>query len=338
MSTAGTPQTGAATLAVAPPPASQRAAWLALVVLTVLWSLNWSVMKIAMNYSGAFVFSAQRYVLGTVTLFIALALRRQRLGRLPWRPTVVIGLTQTAGFQALAQLALVRGGAGKVALLAYTMPFWVVPLAWWWLRERPSPVRWICIALAAAGFLCIVSPWQGVGEPRSIVLAVGAGLSWAIATVVAKRLFEDHPTVTPLQLTAWQMLVGTAVLVVLALAVPERPVDWTGTYVWALLYNGILSSGLCWMLWALIVQRLSANVSGMTSLAVPTVGVLFAWALLKERPSEAEWIGMVLIGIALLQLNFTQRSDRPPRASEGAAGLDGLPAGDPPHSSSRTQN
>lgn len=314
MTAAGARQNDASTRAAVTSPQSQRAAWLALVALTVLWSLNWSVMKIAMNYSGAFVFSAQRYVLGTVTLFIALAIRGQLFDRLPWRPTIVIGVTQTAGFQALAQLALVRGGAGKVALLAYTMPFWVVPLAWWWLHERPGPLRWICIALAATGFLCIVSPWQGVGDPRSIALAVGAGLSWAIATVVSKRLFEQHPTVTPLQLTAWQMLVGTAVLVMFALAVPERPVDWTATYVWALLYNGLLSSGLCWMLWALIVQRLSANVSGMTSLAVPSAGVLFAWALLNERPSQAEWIGMVLIGIALVELNFTQRSmTRAPR-------------------------
>lgn len=287
---------------------SQRIAWMALLVLTLVWSLNWPVMKIAINYSGVFAFSAQRYVLGTVTLFIALALRRQASGRLPWGRTIVIGLTQTAAFQALAQLALVRGGAGKVALLAYTMPFWVVPLAWWWLRERPGARRWACIAVAAVGFVCVVSPWRRIGEPSSIVFALGAGFAWGIATVVSKRIFQLYPTVTPLQLTAWQMLVGTMVLVTLALAIPERPVNWTAGYIVALLYNGLLSSGLCWVLWALIVQRLPASISGMTSLAVPIAGVLFAWALLRERPSPAEWAGMALIGGALLALNLVQRS------------------------------
>lgn len=285
---------------------SQRHVWLALGVVAILWSLNWSVMKIANNYSGVFTFSAQRYALGTVTLFMALMLRGQASASVPWRPTIVIGLTQTAGFQALAQLALVQGGAGKVALLAYTMPFWVVPLAWWWLHERPGPLRWACTAVAALGFLCVVSPWERVGQPRSIEFAVGAGLSWGIATVVSKRLFQQYPDVTPLQLTAWQMLVGTLVLVILALAVPERSVDWTPGYILALLYNGVLSSGLCWMLWALIVRRLPASVSGMTSLTVPIAGVLFAWALLRERPSGAEWIGMALIGAALLALNLPQ--------------------------------
>ncbi|HLI19153.1 MAG TPA: DMT family transporter [Rhodanobacteraceae bacterium] len=287
--------------------APERAAWIGLLILTIVWSLNWTVMKVATRYSGPFTFSAERYVIGTVVLFALLALRRNPLKPTPWWPTILIGLTQTTAFQALAQWALVSGGAGKTALLAYTMPFWVVPLAWWWVHEKPGPTRWLCIVIAAAGFICVVEPWRPLGAPHSIMLALLAGLAWAIATVLSKRVFQRHPDVTPLRLTAWQMLIGTVGLVILALATPQRPVDWTGTYIAALLYNGLLSSGVCWVLWALVVQRLSANVAGLTSLAIPVAGVLFAWGLLKETPSGAEWIGIVLIGTALLALNLRVR-------------------------------
>jgi drug/metabolite transporter (DMT)-like permease len=286
---------------------STRAAWLGLLVLTIVWSLNWTVMKVATHYSGPFTFSAQRYVIGTAVLFTLLALRRNSLKPTPWLPTIAIGLCQTMAFQALAQWALVSGGAGKTALLAYTMPFWVVPLAWWWIHEKPGLTRWLCIAIAAAGFVCVVEPWRPLGAPHSIALALLAGLAWAVATVLSKRLFQQYPDVTPLRLTAWQMLVGTLGLVIVALIVPQRPVDWTGTYIAALLYNGLLSSGVCWVLWALVVQRLSANVAGLTSLAVPVAGVLFAWGLLHEQPSNPEWIGIVLIGVALLALQFRRR-------------------------------
>lgn len=286
---------------------STRIAWIGLGVLTVVWSLNWSVMKVATRYSGPFTFSAQRYVIGTVVLFALLAIKRENLKPTPWLATLAIGLAQTCAFQALAQWALVSGGAGKTALLAYTMPFWVVPLAWWWIGERPGWQRWACIALAAAGFVCVVEPWQPLGAPGSIVLALAAGLSWAIATVLSKRVFQRHPDISPLRLTAWQMLVGTVGLVILALAAHERAVAWTGTYVAALLYNGLLSSGVCWVLWAVVVQKLSANAAGLTSLAVPVAGVLFAWALLREAPGVSEWIGIGLIGAALLALNFTRR-------------------------------
>ena len=286
---------------------ADRAAWIGLAILTLVWSLNWTVMKAAMQYAGPFTFSAQRYVLGTVVLFALLALRRDSLRPTPWRPTLLIGLAQTTAFQALSQWALVSGGAGKTALLAYTMPFWVVPLAWWWIHEKPGPTRWACIAIAAAGFTCVVEPWKPLGAPGSIGLAVLAGLSWAIATVLSKRVFLRHPDVTPLRLTAWQMLIGTLGLVILAATTHERAVAWTGTYVAAVLYNGLLSSGVCWVLWALVVQRLSANVAGLTSLAVPVMGVLFAWWLLHEQPSGPEWAGMALIGVALFALQFRRR-------------------------------
>lgn len=285
----------------------ERAAWIGLLILTVIWSLNWTVMKVAMRDAGPFTFSAQRYVIGTVVLFALLVVTRRKLAPTPWLATIAIGLTQTTAFQALAQWALVSGGAGKTALLAYTMPFWVVPLAWWWVHEKPGLARWVCIAIAAAGFICVIEPWRPLGAPHSIALAIVAGLAWAIATVLSKRLFQKHPDVTPLRLTAWQMLVGALGLVVLALVTHERAVTWSGQYVAALLYNGFLSSGVCWVLWALVVQRLSANVAGLTSLAVPVAGVLFAWGLLGEAPSGAEWIGIVLIGLALLALNFSRR-------------------------------
>lgn len=286
----------------------QRAAWSALIFLTIVWALNWTIMKVALDFSGPFDFSALRYAVGTVVLFVLLAFRPAQLRPSPWWPTVVIGLTQIAAFQTFAQLALVAGGAGKTALLSYTLPFWVVPLAWWWLHEKPGWLRWICIAVAAVGLVCVISPWHRVGDPLSILLALASGLVWAIGTVISKRVFEQHPEVTPLQLTAWTMLIGTVVLVILGLVIPERPIHWTTSYILAIAYSGFLSSSIGWALWSLVVQRLPANVSGLTSLAVPVAGVLFAWWLLHEQPSPAEWIGIALIAVSLLALNFSTRS------------------------------
>jgi drug/metabolite transporter (DMT)-like permease len=301
-------------------PASTHAAWIGLVVVTLIWSFGWTTMKVSTHYSGPFTFSAQRWVIGTLVLFAWMALRRQSLRPPPWLPTVLIGLTQTAAFQALEQWALMSGGAGRTALLAYTMPFWVVPLAWWWLRDPPGPRRLVCVAVAAAGFVCVVEPWKPLGAPHSILFAVLGGLAWAIGAVLSKRVFTHHPEVTPLQLTAWQMLVGAIASVAVAFAVPERAVDWTGAYIGALFYNSVLSSSIGWAIWSVVVQRLSAQVAGMTSLVVPICVVLIAWALLGEVPSGPEWLGIFLIGIALIGLNLwvrwgevARKPSRPPQ-------------------------
>lgn len=278
--------------------AARRNALLALAFLSLVWGFNWIVMKVVLAYVGALTFSAMRYVFGTFVLFALLALRRENLAPTPWRDTLLIGLTQTAGFQALVQLALIHGGAGKTALLAYTMPFWVVPLAWFMLGERPGKRQWTCIGIAAAGLIFVLEPWHSHAGLIDSALALTGGLSWAAGTVLAKRLFRDA-SITPLRLTAWQMLYGTAILVAIALCVHERAIDWSGVLIGALLYNGVLSAGVAWALWLFVVQRLPANVAGLSSLIVPLIGVLLAWLTLGEAPDAAETFGIAIIAAAL---------------------------------------
>jgi drug/metabolite transporter (DMT)-like permease len=196
------------------------------------------------------------------------------------------------------QLALIAGGAGKTALLAYTMPFWVIPLAWALLGDRPNARQWLYITVAAAGLVLVLEPWSTHVGLASALLALAGGACWAIGTVLAKRLFLATP-VSPLRLTAWQMLYGTGFLVVLALCAHERTTVWSPTLIGALVYNGVLSSGLGWAAWLFVVQRLPTNVAGLASLITPLVGIGLAWALLGEHPDASESIGILVIGMAL---------------------------------------
>jgi drug/metabolite transporter (DMT)-like permease len=289
------------------PDHTRRNAVLLLVLLSLVWSYNWIVMKQVLRYSGPFEFAAWRFALGTLVLFGVLRWRRVSLRPPPWGPMVAIGIAQTFAFQGLVQLALVDGGAGKTALLAYTMPFWAVLLAWMVLRERPSRVQWVSLAIALLGLALVIDPWRGVGALGSALLAIAGGLAWAIGMVLSKRVFV-RGGVSVLSLTAWQMLAGTVGLVLLAALVPERPIAWTTPFVLALAYNAVLASGLAWLLWSYVVERLPTSVAGLSSLVVPILGVLFAWGVLGEVPSLAEGAGMALLAVALLIVALAPRA------------------------------
>jgi drug/metabolite transporter (DMT)-like permease len=255
-------------------------------------------MKQALQFSGPFTFSALRYVFGTLVLFAVLLLRGESLRPPPLLPTALIGIAQTLGFQLLVQSALVIGGAGKTALLAYTMPFWVVLLGWFAFGQRPDARLAGGLGVAACGLALVLEPWRGFGDAGSSTLALAGGLAWAIGVVASKRLFE-RGGVGALSLTAWQMLIGTLGVVAVALVVPERAIEWSPWFVGALVYNALLASGLAWLLWSYVVARLPANVAGLSSLVIPIAGIAFAWILLGERPSLVEAAGIVLIGVAL---------------------------------------
>ncbi|PWK82111.1 DMT family transporter [Fulvimonas soli] len=286
-------------------PASRRAA-AALAATLLIWAYSWVVMKQALAYAGPFDFAALRYLLGAATLFAVLLAARQPLAPPPLWPTALVGLAQTAAFQGLEQWALVDGGAGRVALLAYTMPFWAVALAWPLLRERPARAQGLGVALAALGLACILEPWRGLGGARSSALAVGGGAAWALGTVLSKRLFQRH-AVAPLNFAAWQMLIGALALGAAALAVPQRPLQWTPALLAALAYSVVVASSAAWALWLFALRHLSATVASLSSLGVPVFSVLLAWAILGERPSPAEAAGIALVLLGLVAVNWRRR-------------------------------
>ncbi|WP_445145499.1 DMT family transporter [Dyella sp. Tek66A03] len=279
-----------------------RGAELALLATILIWAYSWVVMKQVLQHAGPFDFAALRYVLGALLLFGALLATRQSLRPPPLLPTAMIGLCQTAAFQGLGQWALVNGGAGRIALLAYTMPFWAVLLAWLILSERLTPRRWLGLGLAAVGLVCIIEPWHGLGNTSSTLLAIGAGMAWAMGTVLSKRVFTHHAP-TPLNLTAWQMLFGAIALVIVALCVPQRSIDWSWGFIGGLAYSVVMASSIAWGLWLVVLQRMPTAVASLASLGVPIVSVLLAWAILHERPSAMEVVGIVFVLLGLVAVS-----------------------------------
>ena len=286
--------------------------------LWLVWGYTWVLTKQGLLWMGPLEFATVRIVLALGALGAVLLFTGRPLRPPPWRPTLALGLTQTAGFTGLSSLALVGGGAGKVSVLAYTMPFWVLPMAWFWLGERPSRGQWGAVGVAALGLLAILEPWQGKHAWLSDGLAVGCGIAWAASAVIAKRLRATH-RVDVLSLTFWQMVWGAWPLLGLMLIFPGKPTVWNAELVVALGFAGILAAGLGWLIWLVLLSRLSAGTAALNVLIIPAVAVLAAWLQLGERPSPFELTGMVLIALALLRLAWLAGHTTPAPAAPSPA-------------------
>ncbi|MDE2482644.1 MAG: DMT family transporter [bacterium] len=280
------------------------AAVIALVVLAFIWGYNWVVMKVAVESASPFVFAALRTFGGGIALaLVALALRKPLRPQFPaaffW-----IGIFQTAAFVGLVTFAVVTAGAGQVAMLAYTMPLWVSLIAWPVLGERINVPQGAAIFVAFAGVACMVGPLRGIGLAE--ILAVLAGLAWAVGIILTKML-QRRAAVDLYGLTMWQMLFGGAALVVVALVVPSHPTVWNAPFAFAVAYNVLLATALAYALWIFILDALPARDASMGTLANPVVGVLAAWAQLGEAPTRLSATGMLLIVVGLVALTLVDR-------------------------------
>ena len=180
------------------------------------------------------------------------------------------------------------------------MPFWLLLLARLFLGERLRGVQWPAVALAFAGLILVVRPWD-IGGALSGVLACAAGLSWAGSALLVK-LLQRRTHCDTLSLTAWQLLFGCIPLLVVGIGIEGAAPEWTAVFIACVAYSVLLANAVCWALWLFALRALPAGAAGMGTLAVPVVGGIAAWIQLEEVPTLVEGAGMALIiaGLAVL--------------------------------------
>jgi drug/metabolite transporter (DMT)-like permease len=279
-------------------------ALIALFILTLIWGYNWVVMKLAVQYASPFQFAAMRTFLGALVLFVLIYVTKRPMALKEFPTMLVLGLLQTCGFTGLLIWALVEGGAGKTAVLTYTMPFWVMLFAWPMLGEKVQGWQWLAVAFALFGMVLIFDPLHIKADGFSMFLALCSGISWAISAIISKKLHRRSPHLDLLNLTAWPMLLGSIPIIIIALILPAPPIQWTTTFILTVLFNVILSGCLAWVLWLYALQRLQAGVASMASMLAPVIGVIAAWIQLNEVPDTYELIGMVFIALSLITISF----------------------------------
>jgi drug/metabolite transporter (DMT)-like permease len=280
----------------------------ALILLALIWGYNWVVMKKSLQFMGPFDFNALRMALGGVILLFFMLARGMSLRPRQVPLTILLGLSQTAAGTGLILWALVSGGAGKTVILVYTMPFWILLFAWPILSEKIRGLDWLPVITAFAGMILLLEPWILKSTVFSEVMAVVAGVCWAIGAIIIK-LMQKKPGFEPVSVTAWQFVYGSIPLVVVALLVPERPVDWTPYLATAVVYNAVLVCAFAFLLWTYIMKKLPAGVAGMGTLAVPVIGITGSILELGERPDTWEAWGMGLILAALFLLTFLRNRE-----------------------------
>ena len=280
-----------------------RKAVIVMVLLVILWGYAWITSKIGLEYASPMDVVGLRLELGILTLFIGLIWTGRPLKPQHWPALLMIGLIQTGAFLLLNTWALSEGGPGKTSVLVFTMPFWVLVFAWPMLKERIQGLQWFAVALAVAGLLFVLEPWQMHTSLFSKTLAVIAGMCWAMGVVYAKRL-HNRAKVEPLAFTFWQMIIGLVPVVICQMLFERPPIIWSNTFVAVTMFNGVMATGIGWLAWLYVLHRLPAGTASLSSLGIPVIAIISSWIQLGEQPGRSELLGMLLIGAALALLSY----------------------------------
>lgn len=182
-----------------------------LLLLGVVWGLNWPAVKTALTGLSPWALRSIGLGAAACTVF-ALGLARGR--RMTIRSgrdrlhVAVAGVLNIAAFNILLTFAQLGAATSRVAIITYSMPLWATLLARFALGERIDRMRAAGLLLGATGLAVLLAPLAEGGLPPGILLALGAALSWAGGTIYGKwaRISAE-----PLAVAGWQLLTGALV-------------------------------------------------------------------------------------------------------------------------------
>lgn len=293
----------------APSKPTRRLHLAGILLLAVLWGLNWPAVKIALGEIPPWSLRTIGLTGGALTLIAAALFRRQRLtvARREVLPLLIAGLLTIAGFNILLAFAQLHASTSRAVIVTFTMPMWTVIFARLLLGEPIDRQRLIGIVLGLCGLSALALPLIAAGEfGIGLVYALGGGISWAMGTVVTRRWPVAAPALT---IAAWQLLTGAACAAVGMLVFEGLPAlhDLHAQTLWAMAYHVVLALAVAYLLWFAILPHVPVGVASLGTLLVPAIGVLGAMFILAEQPSTTDYVGLALVTLAALSILLPAR-------------------------------
>jgi drug/metabolite transporter (DMT)-like permease len=274
---------------------------LVLGALTLVWGLNWPVMKLGVMDYPPLTFRALSIWLGIPVLGLALVLMKTpfKIERAYWGELLLLAALNMFVWHGCIILAVKLLSSGRAAILGYTMPIFSALLGAWFFGARLSARSWLGVGAAATGVALLLANefTQLAGRPLGVMLALIAAATWALGTQKLRRTSMPTPT---LAISFW-MTVLTAV-VMSALSTLFERAQWreppAPTW-WAIGFNAVLVFGYAHAAWFYLARSLPPLASTLSVMLIPVIGVFTGAYWLREVLHWQDYAAVVLMVVAI---------------------------------------
>jgi drug/metabolite transporter (DMT)-like permease len=285
-----------------------------LVLLTLIWGVNWPIMKVGIMGYHPLSFRVLSMWLGLPVLGLVLVWRKVpfRVAREHWGPLVWLTVFNMLVWHTLAVLAVQSLSSGRAAILGYTMPVFSAIVGAVWFGQRLPWRAWAGVAAAALGVTLLL--WHEFvrlsGAPQGVAMMLVAAAVWAVGTQMMRRTTLPYATLT---LCFWMTVVATVWMSFMAWLL-ERHL-WTALpspTVWAtIVYNALGVFAFAQVAWLILARDLPPIASTLSVMMIPVLGVFTGAWWLGEVLHWQDWAAVVLIMVAIASVLWPARSAAP---------------------------
>jgi drug/metabolite transporter (DMT)-like permease len=265
-----------------------------------VWGSTYVAIRVMVETVPPLLGAGVRFALAGSVMLLVLR-RRVRVPRRQIAAAGLVGLGLCLGGNGLVTVAEQKLPSSLAALLLASIPLWVVLLR----TVSGDRVPRGTLVGVLAGFVGVAALLLPGTRPAGVpigysLLALFAAACWATATWGATKLPVPSD---PLVSTAWQMVIGGAVICVVAVVSGElsglHPSHFSGRSVFAFSYLVVVGSVIAFSTFAWLLKNAPVSLVATYAFVNPIVAVLLGALLLSESLTAATTIGAAVIVLSV---------------------------------------
>ena len=292
--------------------------YIAMVFSMLFWGFSFIWSKIVFEVFPPISTILLRLIISSIFLvLIGLALKRlQKIHKEDFKNLLLLAFFQPFLYFLGENLGLFHVSSTVAAVVIATIPLFTPIAAYWFFRERLSPMNIAGIALSVFGVvLVILKPdltfTVSIVGILYLALAVAAAVAYSVVVV---KLSDRY---TAFSLITYQNIIGAFYFIPLVLVLEPRAIldaQITFKAIAALLQLAILASSLAYMLFIFGVQKLGMSRASAFANSIPVFTAMFAYVVLGEKLFLVNMVGIALVigGLLLAQVRFRRYQQETP--------------------------
>jgi drug/metabolite transporter (DMT)-like permease len=275
------------------------------ILLGAIWGASFLFMRLGAAEFGALPTAGLRVAIAALFLLPLLLLRGQwQALATHWKKIFFLGMLNSGIPFALYAYALLSISTGLSSLLNATVPLFGALVAWLWLKDRPQGMKilglllgFVGVAMLAWGKASFKPDASGLVTGWAVLACLGACLCYGLSASFTKRYLGGVPSLV--------IATGSQLGATIGLALPTLwlwPNQPPSSTAWlALLAVGVLCTGVAYVLFFRLIDKVGAAGSLTVTFLIPVFAVLYGVVFLGE--SVTTWMlicgTVILLGTAL---------------------------------------
>jgi drug/metabolite transporter (DMT)-like permease len=285
---------------------------LAILVLTLLWGLNYSAIKVSNEGISPVFASTLRSLIASICGAIYCLRQREKLFHTDIRlfHGAVVGLLFGLEF-ACIYFGMLFTDSARSVVFVYLSPFVVAVGAHYFLKgDRLTFLKTLGLVIAFAGIVFVFYGKPKTAKPNMLIgdlLEIAAGVLWGATTLYIKRFMAGK--VEPIHTFLYQLFFSIPILFVVSLILEPTWIYKINTAILtSIFYQSVIVAFISYFVWFKLIHQYSVSRLSAFTFFTPIFGVLSGILFLREELTISLMIGLPLVSIGIFLVNWRKRT------------------------------